>query len=122
MARYMLLIYTDPEARAAVDEVEENAIMGEYIAYTQALQDAGVMLAGDALQDVETAKTVAHGGVVTDGPFADVAEHLGGYYLLDVATMEEAVGWAARLPGVARGYDRIEVRPLWEFPDDLQMP
>ena len=122
MPRFMLLIYSDPKAREGLDEPDSNAMMGEYFGYTQALQDAGVMLAGDALQEVSTAKTVAQGGVVTDGPFADVAEYLGGYYLIDVPTMEDAIGWAAKLPGVPRGVDRIEVRPLWEYPDDMQMP
>ena len=55
---------------------------------------------------------------MTDGPFADVAEHLGGFYIIDVATMDEALEWAAKLPGVPRGLDRIEVRPVMVYPEE----
>ena len=61
---------------------------------------------------------MSRGGVVTDGPFADVTEHLGGYYLVEVPTIEAACDWAAKLPGVERGIDRIEVRAIAPFPRD----
>jgi hypothetical protein len=55
---------------------------------------------------------------VTDGPFAEVAEHLGGFYIVDVDTMDDALEWAAKLPGVDRGLDRIEVRAVMVFPEE----
>jgi hypothetical protein len=118
MSQYTLLIYSDVKRWQDVTEGEMGAIMGEYNAYTRALRDAGVHVAGEALQPADTAKTVAQNGVVTDGPFADVAEHLGGFYIIDVATTDEALEWAAKLPGVARGLDRIEVRPVMVYPEE----
>lgn len=117
MSQYTLLIYSDTKRWQDVTDDEMGAIMGEYFAYTEALREAGVHQGGEALQPADTAKTVAANDVVTDGPFADVAEHLGGYYLVDVDTMDEALQWAAKLPGVSRGLDRIEVRPVMVFPE-----
>ena len=62
---------------------EREAIHDDYVAYTQALVDSGAFVAGDPLEGADTAKTVSKGGVVTDGPFADVTEHLGGYYVVE---------------------------------------
>lgn len=118
MSQYTLLIYSDVKRWQDVTEGEMGAIMGEYNAYTRALRDAGVHVAGEALQPADTAKTVAQNGVVTDGPFADVAEHLGGFYIIDVATTDEALELAAKLPGVPRGLDRIEVRPVMVYPEE----
>src|SRR4029077_4472982 len=94
-------------------------IHDDYIRYAESLRDSGAWVAGDPLQGIETAKTVSKGGVVTDGPFADITEHLGGYYIVDVDSIETACGWAAKLPGVTRGIDRIEVRPLMDFSMEL---
>jgi hypothetical protein len=117
MAKYTLLIYSDTKRWQDVGEDEMNAIMGEYFAYTQALRDAGVLRGVEALQPADTAKTAAANGVVTDGPFADVAEHLGGFYVVDVDGEEQALDWAHKLPGVPRGLDRIEVRQVVDYPD-----
>ena len=116
MPKHILLIYSDQERWAAVQPDEQGAIGAEYGAFSQELFDDGSFVAGDPLQGIETAKTVAQGGVVTDGPFADITEHLGGYYVVDVPSMDDAVALAARLPGVGRGLDRIEVRPIMDFP------
>ena len=117
MALYTLLIYSDPKRWQDVTEQEMGTIMGDYFAYTTALRDAGAYAAGEALEPADTAKTVAADDVVTDGPFADVAEHLGGFYVVKADTMDEALQWAGRLPGVSRGLDRIEVRRVVEYPD-----
>ena len=119
MSKFMLLIYSDPSGWTDVSDQDQGAIMGEYFGYTQALADAGVLVAGDPLQGIDTAKTVGQNGVVTDGPFADVTEHLGGYYIVDVADQDAAIGWAGKLPGVSRGLDHIEVRPLMELPGGM---
>ena len=115
MTQYALLIYSDVKRWQDISEGEMGAIMGEYFTYTQALRDTGVYKGGEALQPVDTARTVAANDIVTDGPFADVAEHLGGFYIVDVESMDQALEWAAKLPGVARGLDRIEVRPVMVY-------
>jgi hypothetical protein len=117
MAQYMLLIYDDPSAWESMGEEESNAMMGEYFAYTQELRDSGAYVAGDALHPTETAKSVrVRDGerVTTDGPFAETKEALGGYYLIDVESDEEAQDWAAKIPSARFG--TIEVRPVVVFP------
>jgi hypothetical protein len=115
--KYMLLIYGPQPAEAPSDEAIQKE-MNEYWAYEKAVADAGVKLGSDALQGVETATTVRvrEDGerVVTDGPFAETREILGGYYLIDVPDLDAALDWAARCPGAHRG-SKIEVRPVMEF-------
>jgi hypothetical protein len=113
--QYMLLIYTAPEnapkSAAAGDEMKS-----EWFQYTTALQEAGVMVAGDALHPADTASTVrVRGGerLVTDGPFAETKEWLAGYYLLDVPDLDTALEWAGKMPNVT--YGSVEVRPVLVF-------
>ncbi|MEY2565959.1 MAG: hypothetical protein QOE35_488 [Actinomycetota bacterium] len=117
MAKYLLLIYSDTKRWADIDEAERGAIHGDYMTYTQELLAAGVMQGGDPLEGIDQTKTVAEGGLVTDGPHAEAAEYLGGYYVIDVPDVDTAVQWAGKLPGVSRGLDRIEVRPVAVLPD-----
>ena len=110
---YMILIYADGRAYESVPEAQLKAMYQEYGVYTQELMKAGVMRAGSELKPVATATTVrVRGGKVlnTDGPFAETKEQLGGYYLIDVPNLDEAVKWAAKCPGAKIG--SIEVRPL----------
>src|SRR5215211_7735933 len=98
MSQYMLLIYDDPSAWQSLSEDEQNAVMGEYFAYTNELREAGAYVSGDALQPTATAKSVRlRDGerLTTDGPFAETKEALGGYYLVDAASDQEAIDWAA---------------------------
>jgi hypothetical protein len=118
VSKFIMLIYGNQEIWSEVTPETRNDIAAEYGTYTQGLIDSGAFLAGDPLYGVETAKTVSQGGVVTDGPFADVTEHLGGYYLVDAESIDAAVKMAADLPGVQRGIDRIEVRPIMPFPPE----
>ncbi len=114
--KYLLLIYTDEQMAAAASPEEQNAVMGEYFAFTSATQASGVFNAGEALMPITTATTVrVRQGktVTTDGPFAETKEQLGGYYLLDCKDLDEAIGWAAKIPGARHG--SIEVRPLVVF-------
>ena len=115
--RYMLLIYGDETAGADMSPEEQEARMGEWFQYTQDLQSSGAMQAGDALQPTATATTVTRGedgnALVTDGPFAETREQLGGYYLLDVKDLDEAIEWAGKCPGAQTG--KIELRPIMEF-------
>jgi hypothetical protein len=114
--QYMCLIYTDPAVWQTMPEGERNAIYGAYGAFTQSIQESGHMVAGDALQPTETATTVrVRNGetLVTDGPFAETKEQLGGYYLVEAKDADEALAIAARIPGAAHG--SIEVRPVMVF-------
>jgi len=113
--RYVLLIYSE-ESTGAPDPTLMDQIMGDYWAYEQAVNEARVKQAGEALQPSATATTVRLKDgerVVTDGPFAETREVLGGFYLIDVPDLDAALDWAARCPGAK--YGSIEVRPVVEF-------
>jgi len=116
MPQYLLLIYSPADRSPSPEELE--AEMPKWFSYTQELQDSGAMVAGNALQPVETATTVrVREGetVLTDGPFAETKEALGGYYLVDVPDLDAALKWAAKIPNV--GYGSVEVRPIVVFED-----
>ena len=119
--RYMLLIYDDEARWQSLSDEERGPIMEEYFAYTGELQERGAYVDGSALQPTATATTVRVGGgeaMATDGPFAETKEQLGGYYLVDVESLDEAIEWAAKIPSATRGLGSIEVRPLLEIPQE----
>jgi hypothetical protein len=110
--KYLLLIHTpDPNSQAPGCDAPT---VEEFMAYHKTITDAGVVLESNAL-DVEHATSVeVRDGerVVTDGPFAETRELVGGYYLIDVPDLDAAIDWAARCPG-AKG-SRMEIRTIWE--------
>jgi hypothetical protein len=111
--QYMLLIYSDPAAFPHTTPEAAEAHMPEWFTYTEALIAAGAMVSGAPLQGVDVATTVRirNGDrLVTDGPFAETKEHLGGYYIIECADLDAALGWAARIPSV--GWGSVEVRPV----------
>ena len=113
--RYLLLIYEEPPATPPTDE-EWAAIMPAYNAFGAWVAEKGWMQGGEALQDVSTATTVSvRDGrrIVTDGPFAETKEHLGGYYLIDAPSLDDAIETAARIPGAQTG--KVEIRPIMEL-------
>lgn len=113
--KYMLLIYGD-WSEAPIGGPEQEAEMQAYFAFTEELVASGKMVAGDPLQGVDTATSVrVRDGKVqsTDGPFAETKEVLGGYYLVDADDLDDAIAWAAKIPGAAWG--TVEVRPIVEF-------
>lgn len=113
--QYVLLIYSEEPSEAPSQE-EMDQVMSEYWAFDQAFTEAGVKVGGEALTGSNTATTVRTKGderVVTDGPFAETREVLGGFYLLDVPDLDAALDWAARCPGSK--YGAIEVRPVMVF-------
>jgi hypothetical protein len=118
--KYMLLIYVDEAKGAQVrKQVGDTEMSAPYIAYTEALQKAGVILGGDRLQPTSTATTVrlSDGKTqVLNGPYAETREQLAGYYMIDVPDLDAALTWAARCPGAAHG--TVEVRPLWTMARD----
>lgn len=113
--RYLILINVD-ETQPASD-AERKEISAVYRKYTEELQKAGVMLAGDALFPSAKggARIKVTGGkrTVTDGPFSEAKEVIGGYYLIQVKSHEEAVEWASRCPGASRG--SVEIREVIEM-------
>jgi hypothetical protein len=117
MSQYLILINSDEKAQAKATVEQQKEIMTAYMAYTQDLQKAGVMLGGEALEpSAQGARIQFKEGrrVVTDGPFAEAKEVIGGYYLIDVKTREEAVEWAAKCPGAKHA--GVEVRAVRVFP------
>jgi hypothetical protein len=118
--RYMILIAGDEKAVHNMHQEEGQQIMAAYMKYTDDLKKAGVLLAGDPLhQTSKGARVTVSGGKrkVIDGPFTEAKEVLGGYYLIQVKSKEEAIEWASRCPG-AHHPDRayVEVREVMELP------
>jgi hypothetical protein len=114
--KYMLLIYTPDIGRDRTQE-EWGAMMPPYMAYNEMMRASGSMLDGAPLEEISAATTVRiRDGkrVITDGPFAETKEFLGGFYMVDCATLDEALELAAKCPGALDG--SIEVRPVLEIP------
>ena len=115
--KYMLLLFSDPSKGPTPGTPEFDEQMGKWFDYTNRLEAAGSMVSGDALQGTETATTVmVRDGqrVVTDGPFIESKEMLGGYYVIDVANLDDAIEWAEQIPNVTWG--NVEIRPVMELP------
>ena len=111
--KYLCLIYDNESGAAGMTREQGEALMGEYFAFTEAIKKSGHYVGGNALKPVSTATTVRlrQGKLsTTDGPFAETKEQLGGYYLIDVPNLDEAVRWAAECPAANGG--SVEVRPL----------
>ena len=117
--KYACLIYSDendPIANPPQDSPENEPIMQGYFAFTEAVGEAGVLVAGEALFPTSTSTSlrVRNGEVTTtDGPFAETKEHLGGFYILECDTLDDAMAWAAKIPHAATG--TIEIRPVPTF-------
>ncbi|HUG15081.1 MAG TPA: YciI family protein [Thermomicrobiales bacterium] len=112
--KYMLLIYG---AEDAYDDDSRNACYVESTSLAHELKERGTLLATSPLHSVATATSVrVRDGkrLITDGPFAETREQLGGYYLIDAADLDEAIGIAERIPGAKVG--TVEVRPVVELP------
>ena len=113
--QYALLIYT-PERTEDVPQEQIAAEMAEYDTFSQHVRDRGAMLGGEALDTTATATTVRvidGKTITTDGPFAETKETLGGFYLVEAADLDEAIAFAAMIPGAKHGC--IEVRPVWDY-------
>jgi len=118
--RYALLIYTPEEAELPPEDVMLAQIEG-YNAFTEHVKERGAYEAGEALDTTATATTVrVRDGrtLTTDGPFAETKEALGGFYLVQAADLDEAIAYAAMIPGARHG--SIEVRPIYEFAEAAQ--
>ena len=114
--QYLLMIYTSEQQDAQRTPEENEANMGAYFTFTEEVRQAGVMVGGEALHPTTSATTVRvrNGQTLsTDGPFAETKEQLGGYYLLNCENLDEAIQWAAKIPGAKDGC--IEIRPIMAF-------
>jgi hypothetical protein len=114
--KYALLIYGNEATGMAMSEAEAQAEMGEYFAFTKLVNERGVYIGGEALHPTNTATSVRvrDGKILTtDGPFAETKEQLGGFYLLDCKDLDEAIEFAAKIPGARKGL--IEIRPIEVF-------
>jgi hypothetical protein len=112
--QYILMLYVNEAGWPKLTKAEQEQGMAAYIAYTEALNKAGVFRGSGRLQSSTNATTVrvANGKPqVLDGPYADSKEQFGGYYVIDVSDLDAALSWAARCPAANHGV--IEVRPLW---------
>jgi hypothetical protein len=114
--KYLLTLYGDETRFSDMTPEQQAAGMREWDAYTQAAIDAGVHVGGEGLQPSSTATTVripqSGDPVVTDGPFAETKEQLGGYYLLDCKDLDDALAWAKRIPMPG---GTVEVRPVMDY-------
>ena len=113
--KYVLLICDDEKAWGTMSETERKQIYGEYGQFSQEIRSSGHYVTGAQLQPTSAATSVrvrVGKRLVTDGPFAETREQLGGYYLIDAKDLDEAIAIAARIPSARLG--TVEVRPLVE--------
>jgi hypothetical protein len=116
--KFMLVLWGDESQWADMSEEEGAAELAAWEDYSAQLIAAGAMVSGEGLQPSATSKTLRFENgerVVTDGPFAETKEQLGGFYVIECASMDEALDWAAKLPSADRG--STEVRPVMLYED-----
>ena len=114
--QYVLLLYADEGAWSSLDEEAQGATMAEHESATEAMRAQGAYVGGEALEPSASAATlrIRNGEqIVTDGPFVEAKEMLGGFYLVECGSREEALTLAARLPEARIG--GVEVRPVIDF-------
>jgi hypothetical protein len=116
--RYLCLLVGEPDMDDPVPGTPEfMQMLSDYQSATQAMVTAGVLVDSGPLQPASAATTIRvrdGGPLITDGPFAELKEHIGGYYVLDCADLDEALRWAAAIPAARFGC--VEIRPVMEMP------
>jgi hypothetical protein len=120
--QYMALIYADDERWNDLPDEERQEIYSRYRALSEEAQKAGVMVGGDELGATRDATTVRVRGdetLVTDGPYAELKEALGGYFLFECDSLDAALDWAARIP--AAEHSAVDVRPVFVDPSEPQL-
>ena len=118
--QYLCLIYSDETMWPKMSKQDAESMMAEYMAFTAKVKESGHYLGGNRLQPTHTSTSVRvrNGNLsATDGPFAETKEQLGGYYLVDVGSIDEALEWAAKIPGALHG--SVEVRPVMVFEEEV---
>jgi hypothetical protein len=114
--KYLCTIYGDESGWNDVTPEQMSEVMDAYFAFSEAAGKAGVIVAGEGLERTSAATTVrVRDGerVLSDGPFAETKEQLGGFYLLECGSLDEAIDWAAKIPGASTG--SVEVRPVMNY-------
>jgi hypothetical protein len=112
--KYLIMIYSNESDEQKRTEQQTGTVIQAYMAYSEALVKAGVMVGGERLRPSQSATRVQvkNGkSQVLNGPYAETKEQLGGYYMIDVPDLDAAITWAARCPGASDGI--VEVRPVW---------
>lgn len=112
--KYMLLLYSNESVEITTPEEQEAVAPEVWFALMGEMKTAGVLLSNNGLAPTATATTVrVREGktLITDGPFAETHEQLGGFFLLECKDLDEALGWAQKVPHAK--YGSVEVRPLW---------
>jgi hypothetical protein len=116
--KYLALIYGDASRWDAFSDDEKEAMYATYRAFADEARDAGVLVAGaelGATRDATTVRVRETETLVTDGPYAEVKEALGGYFVLECPSDGDALEWASRIPGAEHG--AVEVRPIYVDPN-----
>jgi hypothetical protein len=111
---FLALVYGDPDTWESLSEDEQSRAYEGYVAVSRDAQAAGALVDASELESTAAATSVRVRGddtVVTDGPYAEVKESLGGYYLFSCDTIEDAIDWAAKIPAAWTG-GAIEIRPV----------
>ena len=119
---YLALIYADEERWGALSAEDRDRMYERYGALADEAREAGVMVGGNELASTSGATTVRvrdEDTLVSDGPYAEVKEALGGYFIFECESMEEALEWAARIPAAEHG--AVEVRPVHVDPSEVQL-
>ncbi|MDP3492421.1 MAG: YciI family protein [Hyphomonadaceae bacterium] len=122
--RFMMLMYPGPQAETEQSPVPEGPegqkLLHDMMAFNQRMVDAGVMLGGEGLKPTRQGARVKYAGggktIVVDGPFTETKEVLGGYWIIDVPSLADAVAWARQAPCPAGEF--VEIRPVW-MPEDF---
>ena len=110
---YLALIYADEAVWERMPDAERESAYAQYAEFSRAARDAGVLVGGNELGSTSSATTVRvrdDERLVSDGPYAEVKEALGGYFILDCRSVDEALDWAARIPAAEHG--AVEIRPV----------
>jgi hypothetical protein len=113
---YLLLLHANENGWTQLTRSQQEQGVAAYTAYTEALKQAGIYKGSNRLAPIANATTVriADGKTqVLDGPYADLKEQLGGYFLIDVPDLDAAISWASRCPGASHG--TIDVRPIFQY-------
>lgn len=112
--KYMLLVHGDEKQMNSVPTAGDTGMSADYAAFNEAMAKAGVMVGGERLRPTSATTSVRvrdKKAVVLAGPYAETEEQLGGYYVIDVPDLDQAIEWAQKCPAAL--YGTIEVRPIW---------
>lgn len=119
--QYLLTLYADESRFSTMTPEQQQQGLAAYMAYSQALSAAGVLVGSNRLRPSATATTLrtTNGKVqVLDGPFIESKEQLGGYFMIDVPDLDAALSWASKCPGVGHGV--VEIRAIWDMSPEKQ--